>query len=145
MLLLDVNVLVYAHRAESPSHGKYAAWLSGALSGSAPVGLNDAVLSGFLRIVTHPRVFIDPTPLSVALQFCEALRGAPAATNVRPGAAHWGMFRDLLIASQASGNDVPDAYLAALAIERDATLISADRGFSRFPGLRFRLPISEEE
>ncbi|MGI8844286.1 MAG: TA system VapC family ribonuclease toxin, partial [Gemmatimonadaceae bacterium] len=74
MILPDVNVLVYAHRKDTPRHEDYRAWLEGVLSGPSAFGLADLVLSGFLRVVTHPRVFKEPTPLADALAFLRAVR-----------------------------------------------------------------------
>jgi toxin-antitoxin system PIN domain toxin len=99
------------------------------------------VLSGFLRVVTHPRVFKEPTPPEIALEFAERLRGSPAADPLAPGERHWGIFVDLCRRTRAIGNVVPDAYLAALAIEHRGTWITADRAFARFPGLRWENPL----
>jgi toxin-antitoxin system PIN domain toxin len=138
---VDVNVLVYAHRRESPDHEAMLDWLDDARTGTEPLGLMGAVLAGFVRVVTHPRIFREPTPLPVALDLVEAVRSSPAATAVEPGERHWGLFADLCRTVDAKGNLVPDAYLAALAIEQGATWVSADRGFSRFPGLRWQHPL----
>ena len=110
-------------------------------TGPEAFGLADAVLSGFLRIVTHPRVFATPTPLVEALRFVEALRGRPNAVRVEPGARHWGLFVDLCRAVDARGNLVPDAWLAALAIESGCEWVTTDRDYARFPGLRWRHPL----
>ncbi len=144
MLLADVNPLIYAHRPESPRAGEHRDWLEGALSGPEPFGVSELVCSAFLRIVTNHRVFTDPTPPDVALQFCAAVMDAPAAVAVRPGPRHWGLFTGLCAQVQARGNVVPDAYLAALAIEHGATWVTTDRGFARFPGLRWRVPLERE-
>lgn len=141
MLLPDVNVLVYAHRSESPDHAANRAWLGTALNGSEPVGLSELVLSAFVRIVTNSRVFLGPTPPPAAIATCETLLGAPAAVAVRPGPRHWGIFAELVRDSGARANTVPDAYLAALAIEHGATWVTHDRGFGRFAGLRWRRPL----
>jgi toxin-antitoxin system PIN domain toxin len=141
MRCADVNVLVYAHRPESPDHVAYRAWLERARTGHEPLGLSDLVLSGFLRVVTHPRVFREPSPLDVALDFVAALTGSPAASVVTPGERHWSVFTDLCRAVGATGNVVPDAFLAALAIEQGATWVTADRSFARFPGLRWEHPL----
>ena len=77
LILIDVNVLVYAHRADVTDHELYSNWLKAAVKSDAPYGLSDLVLSGFLRVVTHPRVFRDPTPLKVALAFVEEIRDRP--------------------------------------------------------------------
>jgi hypothetical protein len=141
MLCVDVNVLVYAHRPESPSHTAYRAWLDDARTGHEPLGLCDPVLASFVRVVTHPRVFAEPTPTRTALEFVEVLLESPAATRIAPGERHWAVFADLCRRVEATGNVVPDAYLAALAIEHGSEWITADRSFGRFPGLRWRHPL----
>lgn len=143
MRCVDVNVLVYAHRPDAPEHDAVRQWLEDARRGREPLGLAGSVLSGFLRVVTHPRVFKEPTPIAVALEMVEALRSSPAAVPVEPGDRHWSLFIELCEQVGARGNVVPDAYLAALAIEQGATWVSADRGFRRFPGLRFRHPLDD--
>jgi toxin-antitoxin system PIN domain toxin len=104
--------------------------------------VSEFVLSGFVRVVTHPRVFDPPDRVSAALQFANAVRSQPTVVLVAPGDRHWTIFERLCRAADAKGNLVPDAYLAALAMEQGAELITADRDFSRFPGLRWRHPLS---
>lgn len=133
MRCVDVNLLVCAHRQESPRHDAYLGWLEAARVGDEVLGISSLVLSGFLRVVTHPRVFREPTPLPEAAAFVDAIRSAPSAIGVAPGARHWGIFSRLCEAVGAKGNGIPDAYLAALAIEHAATWCTADRGFARFP------------
>jgi toxin-antitoxin system PIN domain toxin len=142
MLCVDVNVLVYAHRPESPRHDGYRSWLEEARRGVEPLGIPEMVQSGFVRVVTHPRVFKEPTPLDTALEFVEAVRGSPATVPIAPGERHWGIFIDLCRQLDARGNRVPDAFLAAMAIEQGATFVSADRGFAGFPGLRWIDPLA---
>jgi hypothetical protein len=141
MILPDVNVLVYAHREDAVHHAILKPWLEGALVGKEPVGVPDLVLSGFLRIVTHSRVFRTPTPLAEAVGFAEAVRSAPASVRVAPGDGHWSIFRDLCRSANAKGNLIPDAYLAALAIECGGEWVTMDREYARFPGLRWRSPL----
>lgn len=141
MRCVDVNVLVYAHRPESPHHDRFRQWLDDAMGADEPLGLMSLVVSGFVRVVTHPRVFRDRTPLGVALDFADTLRAAPNALAVEPGQRHWPIFTKLCHTVEARGNAVPDAYVAAMAIERGATWYSADRGFSRFADLRWRHPL----
>ena len=141
MLLADVNAFIYAHRPESPEAAAHHSWLTAALHGDEPFGVSELVLSSFLRIVTNRRVYVEPTPVPTALSFCDAVLSAPSAIRVRPGPRHWGIFRQLCAEVGARGNLVPDAYLAAMAIEHGATWITTDRGFARFPGLRWRLPL----
>lgn len=143
MLCVDVNVLVYAHRADVPHHDRYAGWLDRARRGKEAFGVPSLCLSGFLRVVTHPKVFRDPTPVQVALDFVEGLRATTNYVAVHPGYRHWSIFADLCRAVDARGNVVPDAYLAAMAIERRAVMYTVDRGFARFPELQWRHPLDD--
>lgn len=136
VLLPDANLYLYARRRESPRHAEYHDWLERRLEGPEPVGISELVLSSFLRIVTNHRVYREPTPPEEALEFCRAILDAPAAVAVRPGPRHWQLFTSLCRTVRARGNLVPDAYLAALAIEQGATFLTLDSGFARFPGLR---------
>lgn len=104
-------------------------------------GVADLVLSGFMRIVTHPRVFKQPTPIPQAIAFCDAVRARPNASRLSPGARHWLIFSGLCTEAGARGNLIPDAYLAALAIETDSDWITTDRDYRRFSGLRVRHPL----
>ena len=122
---------------------RYRAWLEAAIASDEPFGLSDLVLSGFVRIATHPRVFDPPCPIERALAFANALRSQPNAVTVAPGSRHWEILERLCLAAGVKGNLVPDAYLAALAIESGSELITTDRDFSRFPGLRWRHPLAE--
>lgn len=141
MLLPDVNVLVYAYRGDAPDHPRFRAWLEETVNAQAAYGVSDLVCAGFLRIVTHPRVFTPPSPTDHALGFTEKLRGQPNAVAVVPGARYWGIFAGLCRSAGARGNLVPDAYLAALAIESGSEFITTDRDYARFPGLRWRHPL----
>ncbi len=141
MTLVDVNVLVHAHRQDAPHHNAYLDWLTALASSDEAYGLADLVLSGFVRVVTHPRVFSPPSPLEDALRFVDELRSQPNAVSVAPGPRHWDIFVGLCRKAEARGNLVPDAYLAALAIESGSEWITTDRDFGRFPGLRWRRPV----
>ncbi len=140
MVLTDVNVLIYAHRAELPQHAAARGWLDALVSSDEPYGLSELVLSSFLRIVTNPRALIEPTPLDVALATVEHWRMRRNCVIVAPGPRHWPIFTRLCHDAGAKGNLVPDAYLAALAIESGSEWVTTDRGFARFPGLRWRTP-----
>ena len=141
MILADVNVLVYAHREDLPQHDRYSTWLGKEVGSGRGYALCDASLTGFLRIVTNGRIFDKPTPLRVALQAVEDLRAQPGAIHLSPGTRHWALFTNLCSTIGARGNDIPDAHLAALAIESGSELVTADRGFGRFPGLRWSCPV----
>ena len=141
MILPDVNILVYAHRRDMPDHSAYRDWLDTEVNAEAAFGLSDLVLSGFIRIVTHPRVFQAPTALHDALAFASQLRNQPNRIGVAPGARHWEIFAGLCVSAGAKGNLVPDAYFAALAIEHGCQWITTDRDYSRFVGLDWRHPL----
>jgi toxin-antitoxin system PIN domain toxin len=141
VILFDVNVLVYAHREDAPNHPEFLEWLEKTIADPAPFGLCDPVMSGFMRVVTHPRIFDPPSSIEEAVAFLEALRGQPNAVLVGPGERHWDILVDLCRRASVRGNLVPDAYLAALAIESGNEWISTDRDFARFPGLRWRHPL----
>jgi toxin-antitoxin system PIN domain toxin len=134
--LPDVNVLVYAFRRDTPQHHVCRRWLEQVTAGDAAFAYAELVLSGFLRVVTHQRVFRTPTPLEEALAFAEALRAQPHAVPVAPGRRHWSIFTNLCGRARVKGNLVPEAYLAALAIESGSEWVTTDRDFARFPGLR---------
>lgn len=140
MVLLDVNVLVSAMREDAPRHAVARAFVDTLRSAPEAFGISDLVLSGTLRVLTHPRVFAPPTPTVTALQFIDALRASPNAVRVTPGVRHWEIFRALLDVSGARGNLVSDAWHAALAIEHGCEWITDDADFARFDGLRWRRP-----
>jgi len=126
----------------APTHPAYREWVEAALDAEEPFGISELVLSGFLRVVTHPRVFSPPEPIESALEFADTLRAAPNAVLVSPGSRHWGIFERLCREAGVRGNLVPDAYLAALAIESGSEWITTDRDYARFTGLRWRHPLA---
>ena len=142
LILPDVNILVYAHRSDTPDHAAYREWLQTEVNSDAAFGLSDLVVSGFIRVVTHPRVFRTPTALDDALAFATQLRSQPNRISVAPGGRHWEIFSELCASSGAKGNLIPDAYFAALAIEHGCEWITADRDYSRFQGLSWRHPLA---
>lgn len=142
MKLFDVNVLVYAHRVDaSPDHRAYASWLRRMATGDSDFGLSEAVLSGFVRVVTNPRVFREPTPPAQAFAFCDQLRRRPHARILRPGARNWDIFRSLCEVTGARGKLIADAGHAALAIECGCEWITTDSDYARFPGLAWSHPL----
>ncbi len=140
MVLPDVNVLVYAHRTDTPAHAGCLRWLEAVINGPNAYGYSELVLGGFLRVVTHPRVFTTPSRMEPALAFVDGIRSQPNAVPIAPGPRHWGIFEDLCRKTNPKGNLVPDAYLAALAIESGSEWVTTDRDYSRFPGLKWRHP-----
>jgi hypothetical protein len=125
-----------------PGHPAYRDWLTSVVNGEAAYGLSELVLSSFVRILTNQKVFSVPTTLDEAIAAAERLRERPNCVLVSPGPVHWEIFARLCTQTAARGNLITDAYLAALAIEVGAEWITTDRDFSRFPGLRWRHPLS---
>jgi hypothetical protein len=140
MQLPDVNVLVCAYREDAVDHEKHHEWLRRTIDSDETFGLTELALSGFLRIVTHPGIYTPPSPIRDALSFVEDLRGLPNCAIVRPAARHWEIFARLCAEAGVRGNLVPDAFHAALAMESGSEWITMDRGYARFPGLRWRTP-----
>lgn len=132
MILPDVNVLVLAHRSDQRDHAATREWLAEEVNSDRPFALADLVTAGFLRIVTNPRIFPVPTPLDTAVDFIDRLTEQPTCVPVSAGPRHWEIFRRVLNDADARGNLVPDAHLAAVAIEQGATIATRDRGFARF-------------
>lgn len=141
MILLDVNILVQAHREDADSHPAISAWLRGKLTESAGVAVSNLALSGCLRVITHPRIFNVPTPLKSALDFVEDFRSRPQVHILEPGESHWPIFLDLCRKNDARGNLISDAYHAALAMETGCQWVSLDRGFARYNGLNWVHPL----
>lgn len=142
MLIADVDVFLGAHRLDQPEQPKFLEWLAGHLDGNEGFGVSELVLSAFVRIATNHRAYSVPATPAEALAFCDAVRAAPSSQIVAPGRRHWEIFTDLVKETQSRANVVPDAYLAALAIENGATFVTRDRGFLRFPGLRILDPLA---
>lgn len=143
MDLIDVNVLVYAHREDAPDHLAYRTWLENLIRGDRAYGSSDIVLSGFLRVVSHPRIFDPPSSLEAAVEFCHQVRNQQNCVQISPGERHWSIFVQLCQQAAVKGNLVPDAYLAALAIESGSEWVTTDRDYRHFPGLKWRHPLEE--
>ena len=141
MILMDVNVLVYAHREDVIDHIAYREWLESIINGNTKYGFSELVLSGFIRIVTHPKIFEIPSSLDQALTFANQIRISNQAVCIAPGSKHWLIFLHCVESINAAGNDVPDAYHAALALEWDCQWDTTDKGFRRFKGLSVKHPL----
>lgn len=136
MVLCDVNIYVYAFRYDTERHTKTLEWLQDTINSVSDFGFSDLALSGFLRIVTHPKVFKNPDSIEAALSFVDLIRNRPNAVPVRPEDRHWQIFNKLCSETQVKGNLVPDAWFAALAIEHGCEWVTADRDYARFPELK---------
>jgi len=128
----DVNILVYAHRKDESVHTFYRAWLENMVNSAAPFGLSALVGLAFVRIVTHPRFYDDPTPLSVALETIDRLREAPGCRWLLPGDRHWEITSTLCRKAGAIGKQVADAQHAALAIEHGCQWVTRDEDFASY-------------
>jgi uncharacterized protein len=141
-MLTDANVLVYAYSSNAVRHRDYKEWVQAMVSGPEPYAVSDFALTGMVRIVTSPRIFSEPAPIEHALEFAGAVRAQPHAVVISAGSAFWPVFSALCQEPGVQGKLVPDAHLAALAIEHGCELITTDRDFARFKGLRWRHPLS---
>ena len=140
MLLVDANVLLHAVNESAREYESARRWLLDALGGAETLGFAWAVSLAFLRLATHPAVFPRPLTARQAVDALDAWHGHRTAVAVEPTRRHLPVLGSLLAASGTAGNFVSDAHLAALALENDATVISFDRDFARFEGVRWRLP-----
>jgi toxin-antitoxin system PIN domain toxin len=140
LILADVNVLIYAFRADSKDHTAYKTWLEDVVNGPSAFGICPQILASVLRICSHPRIFAQPSEVEEVLEYCGALLGAPNSTIIVPGDRHWAVFARLCVDARATGNLVQDAWNAALAIEAGCEWITTDRDYARFPGLKWRSP-----
>jgi toxin-antitoxin system PIN domain toxin len=136
----DVNVLLYATDASSARHAPCARWLAGALEGDAPVGFSWQVLLGFIRLATRAVVFSRPLSVVEAFDVVDDWLGRSASVVLQPTERHAAVLRGLLLACGTAGNLTSDAHLAALALTHGATLVSCDRDFGRFSGLKWFNP-----
>ncbi len=142
MILVDANLLLYARITDFAEHAKAYHWLVEALNGTARVGLPWSSLVAFLRISTNPRVFASPLSIDSAWNQVEEWLDCPCVWVPTQTGQHRQVLTQLLSTSRATGNLVPDAELAALAIEHGLTLVTTDGDFSRFANLSWENPIA---
>jgi toxin-antitoxin system PIN domain toxin len=143
MIIPDVNLLVYAADESSPFHGQARGWWEACLHGSEMIGLPWSVILGFVRITTDPRIFVRPLTVEEAGSLVDGWLAAPATAVIEPGPKHWNLLSRLLRQAGVGGRLVPDAHLAALAIEHRALLCTNDRGLARFSGLKVENPLED--
>ena len=142
MILIDVNILVYASIDDFPQHRAARNWFQSQLSGMTRVGLPWPCLLGFLRVVTNRRVFVRPLSTGDAWREVTDWLGCEVVWVPQPTARHIEILGQLLSLPGIRAELIPDAHLAALAIEHGLTLCSTDGDFARFPGLRWEDPIA---
>ncbi len=140
MRLLDVNVVLAAHREDHPHFDIARAWLNHVLATRSPFSVTDLVAGSFLRVATNRRIFSLPTPVPEAFRYLRALRDQPSHVMLGPGPLHLEILERLCVDTDAQGDLIPDAQLAAMAIEHASELVSFDRDFARFAHLRWTRP-----
>lgn len=140
MILLDVNVVLAAHRADHPHHGVVRPWFDDLLDSEEQFAVPDVVWASFIRIATNRRIFEVPTPMEDAFEFLRALRSHPNHVSIVPGEQHLSHFEDLCRDFDAAGDLAADAYVAAIAIEQGCSVGSLDRDFARFEDLAWVRP-----
>jgi hypothetical protein len=142
MILVDANLLVYAHVASFTQHQAARTWLDSQLNGTTPVGLPWPTLLSFVRLVSNPRIFERPEPIADAWQQVERWLACPPVWIPLPTERHQEILGPLFSRALTRSNLIPDAHLAALAMEHGLTLCSTDQDFSRFAGLRWDDPLN---
>ena len=144
MILIDANLLIYAHYDKAIQHQRSKEWIERTFASGEPVGLSWAAVLAFLRITTNTRTFATPFTLQEAGEIVSGWLSNPDVSLLQPTERHWNILSNLLTDSQAKGPLVMDADLAALAIEHGAVLCSTDRDFTRFKGLRLLNPLEQD-
>ncbi len=140
MLLLDVNVVLAAHRDDHPDHADVRGWFDAMLASQERFAVPAPVWGSFLRLTTNRRIFDVPTPRADAFAFAESVCAQPSHLAIGPGPRHLTLLRALCEEADANGDLVPDAILAAIAVEHGCEVVTLDRDFARFPSVRHRRP-----
>jgi toxin-antitoxin system PIN domain toxin len=140
VLLLDVNVVLAAHRADHPHHPPVRSWFDAMLSGEERFTVPAFVWGSFLRLATNRRIFEVPTPRPEAFAFVEATCAQPLHLPVGPGPRHLTLLRELCDEADALGDLIADAAIAAVAAEHGCEIVTLDRDFARFDSVRHRRP-----
>ncbi|MBA3799418.1 MAG: type II toxin-antitoxin system VapC family toxin [Geodermatophilaceae bacterium] len=141
MLVLDVNVVLAAHRGDHPQHATVRHWFDELLAGDGQFAVPDLVWASFLRLTTNRRIFSVPSPRMDAFAFIDATVAQPHYVSLGPGPRHLSLLRELCDEADASGDLLPDAVLAAVAAEHAGKVVTMDRDFARFTSVRhIRLP-----
>jgi len=142
MILVDANLLIYAATDVMPEHEAARSWLDERLGGMSRVGIPWPSILAFVRIMTNRRLFSRPATMSEAWGVVEHWLSIPSTWIPLPTERHAGTIRSILLTRGLLPGDVPDAHLAALAIEHGLTLCSSDAGFARFRGLKWENPLA---
>jgi uncharacterized protein len=140
VFLLDVNVVLAAHRGDHPQHQPVRAWFDRLLDGDEPFAVPVQVWASFLRLATHRKIFEVPTPRPEAFAFIDATCAQPHFVGLAPGRRHLALVRRLCDEGDAVGDLVPDAMIGAIAVEYGCDLVTLDRDFARFPSVQHLRP-----
>jgi toxin-antitoxin system PIN domain toxin len=140
VILPDVNVLLHAFRVESSQHAPAIQWLQSIVASDSAFGISPHVLAAVARVSTNRRIYPEPSGIEEALAFADFLLDQPHCHVIEPGERHWTIFKHVCHETRSTGDLVPDAWYAALAIEHGCEWITLDRDYARFPGLRWRSP-----
>lgn len=142
MITPDANVILYAYNEDAPPHGKAKKWLEEQFSAPISFALSWQAITAFLRISTNPKAFPQPFDLNEAIEIFDEWLALPNIEILTPTSNHWAIFQNLMVKGQTRAALMMDAHLAALAIEHDAILATADRDFQKFPGLKTINPLN---
>jgi len=142
VIVVDTNLLLYAHHEGSRHHGLATRWFQEVMNGDETIGLPLVAILGFLRVGTNPRIFLHPFTMDEALDIVDSWTERPSVRVLTPTPRHWTVLRDVASSGQAKGARLTDAHIAALTIEHGGTLATNDRGFARFPRLKVRYPLA---
>ncbi len=142
MIAVDSNILVYAHREDSPWHASAYARIAELAEGQAPWAIPWPCLHEFLAIVSHPRIYNPPTPIGTAIEQVDAWLESPSVVLLSESEDYWRQLRPMLVTARVSGPQIHDARVVALCLQHGVKeLWTADRDFSRFPSVRIRNPL----
>jgi toxin-antitoxin system PIN domain toxin len=142
VIAVDTNILVYAHREDSPWHDAAKQCVRRLAESSAPWAIPWPCLHEFFSVTTHPRIYAPPTPPAAAAEQIDAWLESPTVALLTESAAHWSTLRTMLLAGRVAGPRVHDARIAALCVQHAVDeLWTADRDFGRFPQLAIRNPL----
>jgi toxin-antitoxin system PIN domain toxin len=142
MLLSDINVLINAFRREAPDHVACHKLVDALVNGDSAYGVTDYVINGVIRVLSVEALYDSPPTMEEILSYVGQIRNQPHALIVNPGERHWEIFTKLCRQTNARRKLIPDAYLAALAIEHGCEFVTCDKDFARFEGLRWRSPLN---
>jgi toxin-antitoxin system PIN domain toxin len=142
VIVLDVNILLYAYDSDSPHHAAAKPWIERTLSSGDPVGLPWQTIAAFLRISTNARAMNRRLLLEEAVEAVDEWLQQPNVRVLEPTEDHWVVLRQMVTEGQTTGPLVTDAELAAITVEYGGVIYTTDRDFARFPGLRWKNPLA---